>query len=102
MTDPIEVLSRSRALWNRTQLDLRSDETLAQIVDRGDLGDWRALFSLLSGEGEDAIRLRRRLHDLLFRVPTGNAWFWLAALESLGEKVDPDRVPRIDEGYADI
>ena len=34
-------LAHSRALWNRTHLDLRSDEILAQILDRGSMDDWR-------------------------------------------------------------
>ncbi len=42
------TLASSAALWNRDRLDLSSDEILAQLLDRGDLGDWRALFDLAS------------------------------------------------------
>ena len=35
----------SRALWNRSALDLRSDEILAQILERGDLASWRVLYA---------------------------------------------------------
>jgi hypothetical protein len=100
--DPLRVLSRSRALWNRTGLDLDSDETVAQIVDRGDLEDWRALYALMRTGDADAARLRRRVRELLFRVPTGHPHFWLAALESLGERVDRSRSPCRDPGWADI
>src|SRR6185295_17723263 len=33
-------LTRSRALWNRSRLDLESDEALAQILDWGELDAW--------------------------------------------------------------
>src|SRR5262249_2273231 len=39
-------LSRSRALWNRSRLELESDETLAQLMDRGEIEAWRELFAL--------------------------------------------------------
>lgn len=80
------VLARSKALWNRSSLDLRSDETLAQILDRGSVEDFRALYGIAAGDAE----LRRRIHCIVLRVPLPMAHFWLAALESLGEVVDYD------------
>lgn len=77
-------LSASRALWNRTGLDLRSDEILAQILDRGTLEDWRALFELARRDSA----LRSRIIALIQRVPLPLPHFWLAALRSLGEDVD--------------
>ena len=35
------AMDRSQALWNRSRLDLRSDEQLAQLLDRGELSAWR-------------------------------------------------------------
>ena len=94
------TLSRSRALWNRDRLELSSDETLAQILDFGSLEDWRALYALLARPDPEAIELRRRVHALLYRAPTGSPYFWLAALASLGHPVDWSRAPRRDEGEA--
>jgi len=51
------ALSRSRALWNRDGLDLRSDEVLAQLLDRGELAAWRALYRLARQDAE----LRQRI-----------------------------------------
>lgn len=103
MNDPMQVLARSRALWNRSHLDLRSDEILAQILDRGSTEDWRALYSLMrNGDAAVAADLRHRAHAILYRVPTGRPWFWLAALRSLGEAVDWSRPPLCDPGFADI
>jgi hypothetical protein len=39
-------LKSSRALWNRSELGLRSDEILAQLLDQDSLEDWRALARL--------------------------------------------------------
>ena len=72
-----------RALWNRDALDLRSDEVLAQILDRGELADWRELYRLARGDA----RLRARIHRLVRTVPLPFPHFWLAALASLGEPV---------------
>lgn len=79
-------LENSPALWNRRALDLRSDEILAQILDRGTLADWRELYSLAR---EDAA-LRRRIAGIIVRVPLPLPRLWLAALASLGEAVDFD------------
>jgi len=76
----------SRALWNRDAIDLRSYETLAQILDRGDLADWRALYAL----ARDDVHLRARIHRVVLTVPLPLPRFWLAALASLGEPVDFD------------
>ncbi len=102
MTDPLEVLARSRALWNRGRLELESDEVLAPILDRGALEDWRALYQLLTGPREEALRMRCRVHAILFRVPTAHPWFWLSALESLGHLVDRSASPKVDPGWADL
>lgn len=75
-----------RALWNRSTLDLRSDEVLAQILDRGELADWRELYRLA---GADA-QLRARIRRLVLTVPLPLPRFWLAALASLGDPVDYD------------
>lgn len=75
-----------RALWNRDTFDLRSDEVLAQILDRGELADWRELYHLA---GDDA-QLRTRIRRLVSTVPLPLPRFWLAALASLGEPVDFD------------
>ena len=80
------TLDRSRALWNRSKLDLRSEETLAQILDRGDLDDWRALYRLAQQDAD----LRTRLNRVILRVPLGYPHFWRLALRSVGESVDLD------------
>jgi hypothetical protein len=98
----LKVLERSRALWNRKGLELESDEVLAQILDRGSLEDWRALYRLLSGRGEDAGRLRARVHRLLLAIPSGLPYFWLAALAASGHEVDWTLAPKVDEGFAEI
>jgi hypothetical protein len=75
-----------RALWNRGALDLRSNEVLAQILDRGELADWRELYRLAYGDA----RLRERIRRLVLTVPLPFPHFWLAALASLGDPVDFD------------
>lgn len=79
-----DALGKSRALWNRSHLDLASDETLAQILDRGEMAAWRELYALAR---EDA-GLRDRILAILLRVPMFYGRFWLAALASLGVAVD--------------
>jgi hypothetical protein len=43
-------IAGSRALWNRDALDLSSDEILAQILERGEIGAWRWLYRLAQVE----------------------------------------------------
>jgi hypothetical protein len=82
--------------WNRNHLDLRSDEVLAQILDRGDVEAWRELYGLAAGDSV----LRRRILDVVRRVPLPYPAFWLAALAGLGEDVDwSTSLPR-DDGMA--
>lgn len=82
MKDP--ALEASRALWNRTGLDLESDEVLAQLLDRGEMAAWRALYRLARADEP----LRRRLRRVVHTVPLPLPRFWLAALASLGEDID--------------
>jgi hypothetical protein len=77
-------IETSRALWNRSGLDLASDEVLAQILDRGELASWRVLYGL----AETDARLRARIKRIVLTVPVALPRFWLAALASLGEAVD--------------
>lgn len=93
MSSPLE---RSGALWNRDRLDLRSEETLAQILDRGSLDDWRALYRLAQEDPALRVRLRR----VVGRVPLGYPYFWRTALRSLGEPVDLDAPVPEDPGWA--
>lgn len=86
--NPNLVLSQSGALWNRSFLDLRSEETIAQILDRGSLSDWRALFSLCPSDPG----LRARVLRVVTKVPLAYGHFFLAALSNLGEAVDLGRV----------
>ncbi len=78
------TLERSRGLWNRTGLDLASDEVLAQILDRGNMSDWRALYDLAARDAD----LRARIYRIVRTVPLPLPHFWLAALVSLGHPVD--------------
>jgi len=78
------ALQRSRALWNRNHLDLRSDEILAQILERGEIEAWRELYRMM----QDDAGLRRRVAGIVARVPLPLPRLWLAALASLGEPVD--------------
>lgn len=79
-------LESSSALWNRSELSLDSDEILAQLLDRGGMATWRALYRMA---GADA-GLRARIKRVILKVPTPLPRFWLAALASLGEAVDFD------------
>lgn len=81
---PLETLARSRALWNRTRFDLASDEAVAQVLDRGSMDDWRALYAL----ARDDAPLRQRIVQIVGRVPMYLPHFWLAAMKSLGEVVE--------------
>jgi hypothetical protein len=75
-----------RALWNRGTLDLRSDEVLAQVLDRGELSDWRELYRLAHADAQ----LRARIRRLVLTVPLPLPHVWLAALAGLGDPVDFD------------
>ena len=79
-----DALQRSRALWNRVAGDLESDEMLAQILDRGELDVWRELYHRAKSDAH----LRQRILRIVLTVPTPLPRFWLAALASLGERVD--------------
>jgi hypothetical protein len=81
----LREFERSPALWNRSTADLESDEVVAQILDRGDMAAWRALYA----EAKSDPRLRARIKALVLTVPLPLPRFWLAALASLGEAVDP-------------
>jgi hypothetical protein len=78
------ALERAVVGWNRSRLDLASDEMLAQILDRGDLAAWRELYGLAAHDPD----LRRRILSVVRRVPLPYPAFWLAALEGLGESID--------------
>ncbi len=78
------ALEGSRALWNRDGLDLRSDEVLAQLLDRGEIPAWRDLYRLARADMD----LRARIHRIVLTVPVALPHFWLAALASLGQTVD--------------
>ena len=51
--------------WNRSRLDLDSDEVLAQILDRGDLDAWRELYRLAAADPV----LRARILGVVRDVP---------------------------------
>ena len=84
----LDDLTHSPALWNRSHLDLRSDEILAQILDRGTLQDWRELYALARRDPA----LRARIRHIVESVPLPLPRFWLAALAGLGESVDFARI----------
>jgi hypothetical protein len=65
-------------------LDLNSDEVLAQLLDRGEVPVWRALYQLAKTD----TRLRARIKAVVLTTPLPLPHFWLAALASLGEFVD--------------
>ncbi len=90
------ALERTVVGWNRSRLDLRSDEMLAQILDRGDLAAWKELYALAAGDAP----LRRRILGVVRRVPLPYPAFWLAALASLGEEIDWTLPLPDDEGAA--
>ena len=89
---PEQVLAASAALWNRERLELASDEVLAQLLDRGSLDDWRALYAL----ARDDRSLRLRIVALVARVPMYLPHLWLSAMRSLGEPVDEDAAAEND------
>lgn len=90
------ALERTVVGWNRSHLDLRSDEVLAQILDRGDVAAWKELFALAAADAS----LRRRILAVVRRVPLPYPAFWLAALASLGETIDWSIPLPTDQGIA--
>ncbi len=91
----MKELEGSRALWNRTRLDLQSDEILAQILDRGHMDDWRALYRLACKDAQ----LRDRILRVVLSVPVPLPHFWLAALRRAGGDVDVGaQTPSYDSG----
>lgn len=89
------VLAQSRALWNRQSIDLKDEDVLAQILDRGEMAAWRELYRLAGTDSD----LRARIGRVVARVPLLMPRFWLAALKSLGEPVDLSMdLPRGDLG----
>ena len=86
-------IATSRALWNRSRVDLRSDEILAQLLDRGDISDQRALYRLAKEQPE----LRARILAVVRGVPVFYGRLWLAALADLGEPVDVGQpLPKVE------
>jgi hypothetical protein len=79
-----DAIETSRALWNRSGADLESDEVLAQLLDRGEVAAWRALYRMARTDAH----LRARIKRIVLTVPVPLPHFWLAALASLGEPVD--------------
>ena len=93
---PRSPLDQSSALWNRSCLDLRSDEVLAQILDRGALDDWRELYRLAAKDAS----LRSRILRLCATVPIAMPHLFIAAMGALGELVEPyPNLPR--DGHGD-
>jgi hypothetical protein len=90
------ALERVVVSWNRSRLELESDEVLAQILDRGDLAAWRELYALAASDP----RLRRRILGVVSRVPLPYPCFWRAAMASLGEAVDWSETVPSDPGIA--
>ena len=87
-------LTGSKAFWNRSTVDLRSDEQLAQLMDRGSVADWASLRALALADSD----LRHRMRSIVERVEIGFPGFWLALLVSMGEPVDWDRPLPRDQG----
>ena len=80
----MDDLASSPALWNRDGLDLDSDEVLAQILDRGRVRDWRAIYAL----ARESPALRARIVRLCQTAPIGFAHLFLAAMANLGETIE--------------
>lgn len=90
------AIERTVVGWNRSHLDLRSDEVLAQVLDRGDIEAWRELFELARRDSG----LRYRILQVVNRVPLPYPGFWRAALASLGEAVDWSQPLPHEDGLA--
>jgi hypothetical protein len=82
---PRSSLHQSRALWNRSHLELDSDEVLAQLLDQGSLDDWREIYRLAARDPA----LRQRILRLCATVPIAMPHLFIAAMRALGESVDP-------------
>lgn len=82
-------LGTSQALWNRERLNLASDEILAQILDRGELDAWRAIYRRAAEETSEGAALRRRIVHVCCNVPVAFPHLFLAAMAHLGEVVEP-------------
>lgn len=89
----VRALERTVVSWNRSRLDLDSDEVLAQILDRGDLPAWRELYRMAAGDEG----LRGRILGVVRRVPLPFPAYWLAALGERGDWTLP--LPE-DQGIA--
>lgn len=89
---PDSPLERSAALWNRRDLDLRSDEILSQVLDRGSLADWRELYRLAAKDRS----LRQRILRLCRTAPLPFPHLFISAMAYLGEVQDryPDVADR--------
>ena len=77
------AIASSRALWNRSELDLNSDEVPAQVLDRGEVAAWRAFYNLARTDQH----LRSRIKSMVLSMPLQLPHFWQAALASFGEPV---------------
>lgn len=95
----MSALQDSQALWNRSRLELASDEVLAQILDRGELAAWRELYRLAAQPGNEAAALRRRIVRLCRTVPLSFPHLFLAAMAALGERLEP--YPEVPEPMDD-
>lgn len=91
-----KAIERTVVGWNRSRLDLVSDEVLAQVLDRGDLASWQELYGLAAHDPQ----LRQRILRVVQRVPLPYPAFWLAALASLGEPIDWTEPLPHDDGQA--
>lgn len=80
----MNAIAKSRALWNRDSADINSDETLAQLLERGEFEVLRELYQLAKTDR----MLRERIAAIIATVPLPLPFFWLAALRSLGEHVE--------------
>jgi len=75
---------------------------LAQILDRGSLEDWRALYRLLGEDLRGDRRLAARVGRMVETVPIPYPHIWRAALASLGVAVDWSRPAKEPPGAAEI
>ena len=88
MSAPFD-LGRSRALWNRSRLDLESDEVLAQILDFGEVEAWREIYRRAKQETGAGAALRQRVLRLCRTAPLPFPHLFIAAMAYLGESVEP-------------